>query len=255
MKRVLVISDPHCGHIAGITPPAWRTGIYEFPHIHDLQSEMWKKVREYARKTKGADMLIINGDAIEGNGWRSAGTETLSTDRFVQCDMFIKFVQIFQVKKIVMTFGTPYHTGDAEDFERYIADRIGAEIHSHAYLKIEDLIFDVRHHMGSSTVPYGRFTQLAKSRTWNVINSVDEAEPLANVYVRGHVHYYGFCGDDQYTAISLPALQSGHTKFGKRRCEGRVNWGMLEFEVDKKDISWKPYIARLEAEKAKVVEL
>ena len=93
MKRLLVLADLHCGHLVGLTPPAWQTrspkaGELTKEEKHAaVQREAWawykRKVREYGPY----DGLVVNGDAIEGCGERSRGTELLTSDRHKQATM------------------------------------------------------------------------------------------------------------------------------------------------------------------------
>jgi hypothetical protein len=87
MKRVLIMSDLHCGHRVGLTPPDWqyRPGV----------RSKWRKIQQacwnwYANEIEEAgpfDVVIVNGDAIDGRGERSGGTELLTTDRHEQVEI------------------------------------------------------------------------------------------------------------------------------------------------------------------------
>jgi ribosome biogenesis protein Tsr3 len=76
--------------------------------------------------------------------------------------------------KIVITRGTPYHvsSSDGEDWENVIAERVGATVTDHAWVEIEDVIFDLKHHpAGSGSLPHTRHGGVAKDRLWNVLLS------------------------------------------------------------------------------------
>ena len=255
MKRALFLTDPHCGSQWGITPPPWQIHFERFHHVYAAQQEMWKHAERMHKKYRGVDVLAMLGDAIDGNGWRSKGTEAITTDREEQTEMARQFLDPFEAKKIVMVFGTAYHAGEGEDFERVLAKAMGAEIHSHAFLDIEGTIFDVKHHVGSSSVPYGKGTPIKKAQVLNALNSLYDEEPLAKVIVRGHAHEYIAVDDEQYLAIVLPALQSPNTKFGKRICQGRTSWGCVHFKCRKGGYTWAKDIQTLKSTKAGVIKL
>ena len=62
-------------------------------------------------------------------------------------------------------------------------------------------------------------------------NDHDQGQPLADVVLRGHVHYHEFTGNSQGLAITCPSLQGWGSKFGQRQCEGIVDTGLLWFDI------------------------
>jgi hypothetical protein len=115
MKKVVLISDLHCGHRAGLTPPSKQyrigTGDTERDNFALLQSGIWDFMIGEIKELGKVDVLICNGDAIDGKGERSGGTELLEADRTKQADMAAECLSMFKAKKIFMTYGTPYHVG------------------------------------------------------------------------------------------------------------------------------------------------
>ena len=112
--RVLAIGDTHCGHVVGLTPPTWwqkRTGDkYHDKHVK-IQRQMWNWFTKALTPFKPFDRVIFNGDAIEGKGLRSGGTELITSDRLLQGKMFVQIMKEIDCDKIAMTYGTPSHTG------------------------------------------------------------------------------------------------------------------------------------------------
>jgi len=244
-KRVVVISDLHCGHMAGLTPKPWQFKNTDKAHAHykkrnklvAIQGELWNRYVATMKSLQPIDLLIVNGDAIDGDGKRSGGTELITTDRNEQAAMAVECIKGAHAKRIVMTYGTGYHTGNCEDFETQIAEEVGAKIGSHEWIDVNDLIFDCRHHIGSSTIPHGRHTAVAKERMWNYIWSEHQEQPKGDIIIRSHVHYFSYCGGDNWIGITTPALQGMGAKYGSRRCSGHVDWGMISFDVEDKE-SW-----------------
>lgn len=258
MKRVVAIGDLHCGHRAGLTPPGFFSSKSETPYIHSLQREMWERYSRLVRAYRSPDLLIVNGDSIEGKGTRSGGTELIVSDLIEQRDMALKCIQPWNAKRIVMTYGTACHvsTTSGEDIETLVAEPLGAEIKSHAFIDVDGVIFDVKHHLGSSAIPHGRHTAMAREKLWNFLwNEIDD-QPKSNVIIRSHVHYHTFCGGPNWIGLTLPALQAAHTKYGARRCSGVVDWGIATFNIDKKEIaSWQVHVQRLVSAKSEVVKI
>ena len=248
-KRVLAIGDLHCGHRVGLTPPQWQDRSPERVKYHKIQSECWNAFDNMVQALKPIDILIVNGDAIDGRGERSGGTELITVDRNVQCNMAVYAIKHIGAKNVVLTYGTPYHTGQLEDIENTIADRVKGEIHSHEWIDIEGTVFDIKHKVGSSSIPHGKGTAIAKDRLWNLLWSEHGEQPKADVLLRSHVHYHFHVGEPGWLAMTLPALQGQGTKFGARQCSGIVHFGMVHFDCSKEGYTWAPHVLRLQSQK------
>jgi len=259
VKRVVALGDFHCGHLAGLTPPEFQGA---FPHIPyygkfvELQAECWNWYAATLASLQPIDILILNGDAIDGSGAKSGGTELITPDRRVQAEMAIECAREAKAGKIAMTFGTGYHTGNEEDWEVIIAKELGASIGSHEWIDVNGLVFDVKHHLGSSAVPHGRHTAVARDRLWNILWAERDEQPRASVFLRSHVHYHGYAGGVGWLAMTLPALQAAATKYGARRCSGTVDFGLVHFDVDTTgNYQWQLHVAELPAQKARAFKL
>lgn len=222
-KRIVVIGDSHCGHESGLTPPKWQNA--------DHQAEIWDWFVTTTKALK-PDVLFVLGDMIDGKGKRSGGTELITTDRLVQVEMATEVISVVGCPEITMVFGTPYHTGDEEDYETLIAKAVGAYIVGHAFPICNGIQFDLKHKIGGSTIPHGRSTPLQKALLWNKMwHDHNKEQPNADIIIRGHVHYHEYTGNSQGLAMTCPALQGWGSKFGVRQCEGIVDTGLLWFDI------------------------
>jgi hypothetical protein len=242
MKRVVIISDLHCGHLVGLTPPAWH--INNDGKLYKIQKELWGFYTQAIDSLKPIDILIVNGDAIDGKGARSGSTEARTADRYEQCKMATECIEYAGAKKIRMTYGTPYHVGQEEDWERVVADNVGAKIESHGFYNVDGVVFDCKHKIGSSSVPHGRGTAIKREKVWNLIWESRKHQPKADVVVRSHVHYFDMDVDSITDAIGIvtPALQGYGSKYGARQCSGTVDIGIVYFDVENGDSGWPGYI-------------
>jgi hypothetical protein len=211
---------------------------------------MWKFYADELEALKPIDILIDLGDCIEGKGPRSGGTELLLPDRNDQVDCAVASIEDVEAKTIFMVYGTSAHTGVEDDWEDQIAKRVNAQkIGSHDWIDVYGVIFDYKHYVGRSSVPYGRHTQIAKEKVWAELWSERGEYPDANVILRGHNHYFAYAGGINAThwlAMSCPALQAYWTKYGTRQKSGTVDFGFVHFDVDKDgQMQWAPRVVRL----------
>lgn len=259
MKRVVVISDLHCGHCVGLTPPNWQSplGVYG-DKTADMQKVLWSNYRKEIDAVKPIDVLICNGDMIDGKGKRSGGTELITSDTNKQVDMAAECIEHCEAKSIVMTYGTPYHVSDSgNDDEDNLARKVGAkEIGSHGFYDIEGYLFDVKHKpTGSSSIPHGEATPLLRDWLSNMLWKDMELQPRSDIIIRSHVHKYLQVDNDHTIAFTTPALQGFGSKYGSRQCSKIVSWGFIYFDVDPEWITWRKVVYKGEVLQSKVTSL
>lgn len=260
-KRIVVISDLHCGHKVGLTPPGFRQEAEVLGDNGDkilkMQKTLWNKYTDIIDSLRPIHIAIVNGDCIEGTGKRSGGTELLTSDQGIQVQMATKCIEYLDAEKIVMTYGTPYHVSDAgTDFERDIARNVGAEkIESHGFYEINGVTFDVKHKPASNTtVP----TSNMQKKDWvsNVLWADMKQQPKADIVIRSHVHKYEQLDNGQILAFTTPGLQGFGSKFGSRQCSQVVHWGLISIDITAKgDVSWERFLYRGVVLQSKVVSL
>ena len=249
MKRIIVVSDLHAGSRVGLTPPDWQT--------NELQAEMWGTYCDWVDSISPADALIINGDAIEGKGVRDGGIDLITSDREEQCRMAKEAIEVIDAREIHVVFGTKYHTGKEENWEKVLAEMVGAaSADGRLFLDVNGLNFDFKHFIGGSSIPHGRFSGIAKDKLWNTLWANVDMQPEADVVIRSHVHYHVYCGTPDWTAIITPPLQGLGSEFGKRIPSGVVDFGLIYFDVwNKEEWSWKALTRRCRTQKAKVLKI
>lgn len=253
-KRVVACGDMHCGHRVGLTPPKFQSQRHGRKYF-DIQRELYSFYKTEIERLKPIDILIHNGDAIDGKGFRSGGTELIEPDRTKQVDMAVDNLLLADANHYVLTYGTPYHVGTEDDFEGIIVTRLkdkgyDATIEGQSWITVNGITFDIKHKVGSSSVPYGRATQQEKENFHNLVWADIGEQPRANCVLRSHVHYFVFSGDAQHLAMALPALQGQGAKFGQRQCSGVVDFGFVYFDIyENGKMDFERCILRAESQK------
>jgi len=243
-KRLLVISDMHCGHLSGITHPdyqwendsetAWRKKQCEY------QKWAWKTFMSYVDEFRPYNGLIVLGDCIDGTGKKKSSNEHLTTDRDEQVDMAVAAIQSIGIKKISMVRGTPFHTGMGERWENRIAKQVKAEIGNHIYLTVNGTVISCKHFVGGSQAPASKATGIAKEQVSNDQWMRDyEEHPKANIFLRGHRHRSIILDEPQTLSMVCPGLQGG-TNYGSLQCAMPVHFGIIVLDIDKEG-NWQWY--------------
>lgn len=256
LKRIVAISDLHSGHVAGLTPPGYRS-----PAAHKtaraIQAELWSYYSRTLDALQPIHALLVLGDCIDGKGDRSGGTEQITSDLQEQCDMAAFAIKAAKAKSVVMVHGTPYHVGpEGEDYERIIAREVGATIGGHEWAECYGVVFDLKHKVGSSSTDHGRHTAIAREKTWNELWALRNGAPRADIILRGHVHYFRHCGGPGWLAMTMPALQGFGSKYGTRQCSGIVDVGLVSFDLyPGGKYSWEPHVMPVRAARPIPVKL
>ena len=257
MKRVVLMGDPHCGHYTGLTPPNWMIAKARSPKARAVEEETWKRYRDLAKEFNPVDVVVCNGDLIEGKGVRSGGTELLEADMNKQAEMCVEVLDQWKTKKYFLTYGTPYHTtsGSGEDMEKLVAQKMDCPISGHMFVEVDGVVFDCKHKVLASQIPWMRHAAVSRERSQNLFwNEMEESQPKADIVVRSHVHYFGYCGGFNWMGVTLPGLQ-GPTKFGARQCSGTIHWGLVVVDVEKgRVVGWEPRVVALKEMKVEVLK-
>jgi len=252
MKRVGFLADSHCGGLTGLTTPEYHGN----DKLSKIRRNLYTEFKRIVRRMQPVDILITAGDLVDGDNAKEGGIGLITTDRIIQTDIASQIIREVNAQSVVVVKGTQYHVGQKEDWEDIIAREVGAvACSSREWVKVNGVTFDVKHKVAGSSLPYGSFTQTAKSNVWNLIWSEVGMQPRANIFVRAHTHTFGYCGDAQYLAVTLPCLQ-GYTRFGARNVERLIDWGMAWIDVESDGsykLDWD--IVRIGCQAAKVINL
>ena len=257
--RLVVLADLHCGHMTGLTPESWflpDTGTdNRTAKRAQAQRQLWNFYTTAVRSLHPIHRVVVNGDAIDGKGFRSGGSELIRADREEQVDMAVECIKVTGAHDIAVTAGTPYHTGKGEDWEHVLAEKLKAEFGGQHFLDIGGVTFDFKHKVGSSSIPHGRMTALARAKLWNKVWAAErQRQPDVDVLVRSHVHYHNYCGGIGWLAMTTPALQGYGSNFGVRQCEGLADIGIVVFDIYKGGVfKWNVISADLPSQRAELV--
>ena len=224
--RVGVFSDTHCGHVTGLTHPDYNSKTDEF---HSFRKESWEWFSSVVKQMGVFDYAIFNGDLIDGKQVKSGGLELLVTDRNKQVDMAIAIVKQVGALKNIIVRGTPYHTGQTENFEDNVARLVGCDIFDKLVADIGGKIFDVRHKIGRSSIPHGRVAPLSRQVLWARLKA-EKTGIKADIIIRSHVHYCVSIDESGVMATTTPALQ-GYSQYGVQECDGETDYGFLIYDI------------------------
>jgi hypothetical protein len=247
-KRLLVLSDMHCGHLVGLTHPG------DNPRYDDERKDgtayrdyLYNWFEKEVKALGKIDVLVHNGDAIDGKGVKSGGTEQICMDRNEQAAMAANVLSRIRTKDVRLTYGTGYHTGNLEDYEDVVSNILGCPRPSATLdLELNGVVFNFKHKVGGSQIPHGRLTAQLRDKLWNNLWSMRGEYPKSDIQIRSHNHYFIYGGDSEFLVMGTPALQGYGSKYGTRIMSGMIDYGFVHFDItDKGDVTWEPHLLRM----------
>lgn len=224
--RGVIISDTHCGSLAGLCPPEYQNELNRW-----MAEPLWDWYMKTLEEISAVDICIVNGDIIDGEQKKSGGLDLISTDVWVQQKMAIKVLSEIKANEWRFTYGTPYHGVNGSRDEEVVADHFKGEIKENLRLDLKGVKLDVRHTISATQNPYGQASSAFKEVVRDLVTSTDcDAEP-ADVVIRSHAHSYWNVKNDRKEAIITPCMQVPETVFGFKCKTWYYTLGLIEFEV------------------------
>jgi hypothetical protein len=227
-KRVLVLSDLHCGNMFGLTPPKYHN------HHKEIQQVGWKFYTENIKKLGKIDLCIINGDAIDGPGKKDS-RQHITTDMRDQVDIATECLKVIPAKKFLFVRGTCYHTTTDRENEDDIAKEFDAEIHDSRKIDVNGCVIHCKHSTGKGSSVYGSATPLQSGAAVQMLNDISADNIKADIFIRSHIHELIMIKRTPFSLIATPGLQFKGMAYG-RKYASFYDYGMIWMDIrSKKD--------------------
>jgi len=203
MKKILFLSDFHCGNIAGIAPPGYRCDA-----VRSIQEIFYDWFIKNLRANGPYDGLFVMGDMVDGEG-KKGTLDTFETNISRQQEAAAAVIREAGVPPayIWMVRGTPFHTNGVLEYEDRVAELIGCDIKNVQKRTIEGWNVHGKHVGGRSDIPYGQGTPLLKELDRLESEAFRESKEAPDVIERGHVHYDMQVRKHRRQALNCPCLE------------------------------------------------
>ena len=201
--RILVISDLHVGSTTAVCSPKpiiSDQNTYHVPNeVQRVLFKAWKDMIKEATRQGGIDLLVINGECVDGANVKQVGQQSWSTNVDDQMNDAKKLIDMIPYKQVMILRGSNYHDQiDATNIEEIMASKLrdvlpykayGGEGKTDyfAYVEIHGKIFNFTHHIGFSRQETNRANAMA--REMKAMHFQHDTLGRADVFIRSHVHY------------------------------------------------------------------
>ncbi|MGH9404389.1 MAG: metallophosphoesterase [Terriglobia bacterium] len=205
MTKVLVVGDLHCGSIYGLLPPGFER-VDGGGRLTYARQQVWQSWLDMRQATKGADVVIVNGDLIDGKQEAQRQTEMNLATVEEQVDAATICLQQLKPKKEAKWYfiqGTEYHDQKGCPTVEQIAQRFngetplpknnqGAGLYSWEVIDLEvekGVVLNVQHGTGVGQGFY-RATPYDREAIFSALAGKDGVVPKADCVIRSHAHFF-----------------------------------------------------------------
>lgn len=253
--RLGVLSDMHSGHYLGLTPPDYfRPLDAEDPDIRTLaigQRERYDAYRQLIRAAGPVHHLHVNGDSIDGNGFRLDGAEMVCESHDQMAAMAAHCIKEWVTPGVTRTIhmigGTPSHTWFGPiDVEKLVRDSVVTKCPSVTYNQSAITEFSFgngrvfrilqRHDTPKGSIQAGGAGPGAIRQSVKLdLEALYNGHPLVDLMIFSHAHeaYYGvqpLAGRNKHIIVT-PCLQGSGSVYGQTKCAGVITWGITVIEL------------------------
>ncbi len=205
MRKILFLSDPHCGNDAGLAPP---TDDFLSPNTRDIQLQFANWFFPALKEYGPYDGVMALGDLVDGEGKKGTmDTYLTKIDRQADCAAEILTITGVDSDHIWIVRGTPFHTAGILEYEDLVANKLGCTCENVQKKCIEGWNVHGKHVLGRSDLPYGQGTPLMKELNRLENEAFREDKDAPDVIARGHVHYDSLVKKHNRQAFACPALE------------------------------------------------
>lgn len=215
--RIRVVGDLHVGSDYGLWPPKFTWGEPERSYPQNrLQRWLWACWEDMIKNYAPPDLLIVNGDLIDGEQRKDAGRNTMSPDIDLQHDAAAAALAplVRKSKDWVVVKGSPYHEttfaaiAGHENFSGRAPRRwpSGGRVGQVLDFTVRGITLNVAHHPEGGAVLY-EGTKMNRTILWSFLAEAAVGLPKARVIIRSHLHFYGLLQVHGKTMVHIPSWQ------------------------------------------------
>lgn len=267
-KRVVIVSDLHDGSSTALcSPNPIHSDLNTEYKPNALQKTLWGAWGDCIDDLTGKpDLLVVNGECVDGANTKQVGQQTWSTNLDDQMNDAKVCLDEIPYKKIMLLRGSGYHEQvDGTNFEEIMAGKLRNCIRYKAYggqgstdyfafVDIYGKIFNFTHHIGFSKSEAYRTTALAREMVG--MHFQHDKLGRADVFVRSHVHYFTHVEFTHTHGVTTPAWKYPDAHLFRGGLAGTTaDIGMVEFIIEPNgkiifekhiaEINYKPKVYKL----------
>jgi hypothetical protein len=207
------------------------------------QKRLFRLWKEVVHKVGSVDIMVINGDAVDGPNKRGMGIGAWTTDLGLQAQTAADLCKMFEVKKYIVTQGSGYHVAENLSADAHVAQLLGADFGTEIALNLkeEKIRLHFSHQIGVSQASWQyRTTPIARELVSALLNEKEYGK--FHGVIRSHAHYY--CGVEfgSHFGLITPCWQLRTPYMTAKGLALLPKLGAIVLDVDKGDVAKERYL-------------
>jgi|WetSurMetagenome_2_1015567.scaffolds.fasta_scaffold05392_13 hypothetical protein len=244
MKKVLLaLGDIHVGNEGAIMTEEVntedvRSGKNRRHFANEIQKKILAKWYEMCDECARPDILLLNGDLVDGRNFKDSGLGCWTTDSLLQAKVLADLVKMIKPRQIIGTSGSPYHSDRNPNVDKIATEMCGGTFKGgFASIKFNDKRVYAQHKISVSKSSWQyRSTPLGRAL---VLAALQESEfGHYDIVLKSHAHYYTYVGFSNSMGMILPCWKA-YDPFGDTNIEfSNPALGYVRFDFDGSDFSF-----------------
>lgn len=198
-KKVLFIGDTHVGSNVGLSSSEMINEDDNVIHQNVIQKWISDKYYKMVDDVGKVDLLILNGDIVEGPNYKNEGVGNWTNDMDVQVEHASDLLKDIKFRKCIGCSGTRYHSGDNPKNDKRVIEKIGGQ-----WMKeVSTEINDVRIHAAHKAAVYKNKQSKPASITGEMVAAEINAFEFGKYDILAKSHTHTYAGVDMGTSIGF----------------------------------------------------
>ena len=225
-KRLLMVSDLHCGHRVGLSHPDFG--------LNKHQAKLFARWSDMCSKVGKVDGVLVCGDSSEGPNRKNNGLGCWTTDALEQIDVGVKLLKMIDADMYYTLMGSHYHIMNGN----LNSDQLLARFLNGRYEPDQVIRLNQRRIHAAHKAPVGQGEDRKPNASGRLIGNMlmnQQANGIFDVEVRGHVHYYSHTQTIAGQVIILPGWKFRDefiASLGTNALIADIGWVLLEVSDD-----------------------
>lgn len=248
MKKILCVSDSHCGCHYSIMPARvdemLLNGDIESHFPNDMQKLLFDEWKKMTKDVGKVDMVFNLGDNTEGPNHKNRGEGNWTTDIDLQATAAAQLLSMIKTKRHCIVKGSGYHVGLNNDSETLTAQKIRNMTRSKVDIS-RQMIVNVRdrgevtriHLLHKTSVSRNQYatTGLASQMMRGALKKGEIGK--IDGYIRGHGHNYKGIDYAHTWGFEMPCWKITDDFLATAGLDYIPKLGYILLEINGKDVS------------------
>jgi len=242
-KMMVAIGDTHIGSEGALMPlevnsEEWCEGRNRRYFPNQIQKDIYKRWEMMVDEAPRPDILLLNGDLVDGKNYKENGMGSWTTDSLLQARVLADLVKMLKPRQIIATSGSPYHSDNNPNVDKIATEMCGGTfMGGYANININGKRIYAQHKVSVSKSSWQyRSTPLGRALVLAALNEKEMGH--YDIVLKSHAHYFCYCGFSNSLGMILPGWKTRDQFLDTNIEFGNSALGYVRFDFADGDFSF-----------------